>query len=108
MSICRPLSGDGAGGSGDKNIGERDARQGPAQRALQSVQVMMDCHVYFFQFSEPAGEEREGGDLPPNPERFSGLSIRCALWMRLWESGCHAPAISSRAALVSRWDLSQG
>ena len=71
MSMCRHLQSDGAGGSDDKNVGERDARQGPAQCALQPVDVVPDCHHMFLHFSKPAGdglEEREG-DLRPNPRK---------------------------------------
>jgi hypothetical protein len=68
--------------------------------------VVMDCHMYSFQFSKPAGEGLEGGDLRPNPGWFSGLPIRSRY-------GCAWPnldvmrrPISSQTVLVPWRDLS--
>ncbi len=71
MSMCRHLLSDGAGGSDDENVGEREARQEPAQCALQSVPVVMDCHVLLPSNSlNLAREGLEGGDLRPHPGWF--------------------------------------
>jgi hypothetical protein len=68
------LQSDGADGSNEKNVGERDARQGPAQRALQScshVMVSRHTRIPFASLNLP-GRGRKWA-ARPNPGGFRRL-----------------------------------
>jgi hypothetical protein len=87
--MCRHLKSDGADSRDDKNVGERDARQGPAQRSPYPLHVVMSRHkrIPFASLNLP-GEGRKKGVIRLNPGGSSSCLIGVASGLRLPESGC--------------------
>jgi len=99
---CRyagPLQGDGADGGDDENVGERDARQGPAQRALQSVPVLVCRHTRILPDLNLPGKSWRGEISGPTLE---GLAVTYSRRVELAPAQISMPLRMPLGAITSR------
>jgi hypothetical protein len=93
MSVPQYLASDGAHGSGDKNVGERDPQKGPSHYALQSVHAVMDSHAVLPSDSlNRPGKGWRGVPLRALPWMVNQLTILGAPCLRSSVSEHPAPA----------------